>query len=210
MPDPFRASSRQVQRAQRHADSKDRARKIVARLEHEIAATADKRAVLTKAFDHPVVVEPHRDHHAYHLGADLFYCGLATGDALAMMGLMSTGPGNVARLLAEVAKIAPNVYVARLWPRIIDAGRNEYEARGRFVSWQRRWARYKAELDMWLGRASDDDESWRDLHMTSGQRHLVQDCAILLDIDIPEAMTRGQAHDWLMTNGANAVYRKEA
>lgn len=200
--------SRQVRRATDRTDTKQRASTLVAKLEHEIAATADQRAVLTKAFEHPIVVEPHRDHHAYHLGGDLFYCGLATGDALAMMGLMSTGPANVARRLLEAAKTAPHMYVARLWPRIIDANREEYEARGRYVSWQRRWAHYKEGLDGFLATADIEGDTWRNLHMSSAQRHLVQDSAIMLDIDVPDEMTRGEAHDWLMSNGANVTYRR--
>lgn len=202
--------SRQTRRAEQRADTKQRAQALAAKLEQNIAATADQRAVLTKAFEHPVVVEPHRDHHAYHLGADLFYCGLATRDGLAMMGLMSTGPANVAQLLLEAAKTTPNIYVVRLWPRILNAKRDEYEARGRFVSWQRRWARYKEDQDGFVAMISPNDDRWRDLHMSSDQRHLVQDSAIILDIDIPEAMTRGQAHDWLMRHGANVVYRQGA
>lgn len=205
MPD---ATGRQERRGHTSGDTKQRARALAAKLEHEIAATADQRAVLTKAFEHPVVVEPHRDHHAYHLGADLFYCGLATGDGLALMGLMSTGPANVARLLLDAAKTTPNIYVARLWPRIVNASRDEYEARGRYVSWQRRWARYKEDQDGFVAMISPNNDGWRDLHMSSDQRHLVQDSAIMLDIDIPEELTRGEAHDWLMRHGANVVYRK--
>lgn len=200
-------SSRQVDRARARAHVKQRAQAVAAKLENNIAATADQRAVLTKAFEHPIVVEPHRDHHAYSLGADLFYCGLATGDALAMMGLMSTGPANVGQLLQHAARTKPNVYVARLWPTIINADREEYEARGRYVSWQRRWARYKEDHDGFAASTSSGEKSWRDLHMTSGQRHLVQDSAIMLDMDLPDELTRGQAHDWLMQYGANVVYR---
>lgn len=200
--------SRQVRRANDRADTKQRANTLAAKLEHQIAATADQRAVLTKAFEHPIVVEPHRDHHAYVLGADLFYCGLATEDGFAMMGLMSTGPANVARLLLEAAEAMPNIYVARLWPRLIGTNRVEYDARGRYVSWQRRWARYKEDLDGFLATADIEGDTWRDLHMSSAQRHLVQDSAIMLDIDIPEEMTRGAAHDWLMRHGANVVYRR--
>ncbi|MEO9131315.1 MAG: hypothetical protein ABI240_08915 [Sphingomonas sp.] len=203
-------SSRQVRRVGVRADTKQRAQTLAAKLESEIAATADRRAVLTKAFEHPLVVEPHRDHHAYHLGADAFYCGLATGDAFAMMGLMSTGPANVARLLLQAAKTAPNSYVMRLWPQIINANRGEYEARGRYVGWQRRWARYKEDHDGFVELISSDADGWRNLHMSGAQRHLVQDSAIMLDIDIPEAMSRGEAHDWLMRNGASVIYRRGA
>jgi hypothetical protein len=181
---------------------------LIARLEQQIAATPDQRAVLTKAFEHPVVVEPHRDHHAYVLGSDLFYCGLATADGYAMMGLMSVGPARLAALLAEAALTRPNSYVSRLWPILIDANRAEYEARGRYVSWQRRWATYREEADSWAAR-EPDATGWRALHMTSGQRYLVRDCAILRRVEIPDEMDRGQAHDWLMLNGANTVFRKE-
>lgn len=191
-------------------DSKARAARLTARLESQIAATADQRAVLTKVFEHPIVVEPHRDHHAYQLGADLHRCGLATGDVTAMLGLMSIGPARLADLLIAAARTHPNIYVARLWPILIDAGRDEYEARGRFVSWQRRWARYKEDADAWAARGSEMESSWRALHMTSGQRHLVRDCAVLLGLDLPDGMDRGRAHDWLMVHGANTVYRREA
>lgn len=206
-PDPLP----QAQHAPGRSDRKARAERLAAQLESQIAINADQRAVFSKAFEHPVVVEPHRDHHAYHLGADLFYCGLATGDALALMGLMSMGPAYVGQLLAKAAQERPNIYVTRLWPCLIDANRDEYEARGQYVSWQRRWARYTIDADGWAQSAlNGPDGVWRDRHMTSGQRQLVHDCAIISRIHIPEGMNRGQAHDWLMENGANAVYRKGA
>ena len=45
--------------------------------------------------------------------------------------------------------------------------------------------------------------------MTSDQRHLVRDTAIIRGAEIPEAMDRGAAHDWLMAMGANTLFRKE-
>jgi hypothetical protein len=191
-------------------DRKARAQRLARYLEGEIAATADQRVVLLKALNSSGIEEPHRDHHAYHLGADAHYCGLASGDALAMMGLLSTGPANVGRLLVEAAKAIPNIYVGRLWPRLIDANRDEYEARGRHVAWQRRWAAYKVDHDSWVASLADATDDWRARAMTSGQRHLVRDTAVLLDIDIPQGMTRGAAHDWLTRHGANIVYRKQA
>jgi hypothetical protein len=174
---------------------------LITRLESEIAASADQRRVLFKALDDAAVVEPHRDHHAYHLGADLHYCGLAAGDATAWMGLMSIGPANVGKLLCELATTKPHVYVGRVWGELIDARRNEFEARGRYVQWQRRWARYKVNAAGWARSA---------MHMTSGQRALVQDCATMLGVDLPQNLNRGAAHDWLRRHGANIVYRKEA
>lgn len=190
-------------------DRTTQAQRLARYLEGEIAANADQRAVLLKAFNDPLVVEPHRDHHAYHLGADQVYCGLATGDAFALMGLLSTGPANVGKLLIEAARSAPNLYVGRLWSRLIDADREVYEARGRYVAWQRRWAAYKVDHDGWVASLSDCSDDWRARPMTSSQRHLVRDTAVMLDIDIPEGMTRGAAHDWLTRNGGNVVYRRE-
>lgn len=194
-------------RAQRDTE----ASALITRLESAIAATAEQRRVLFKALDDTAVVEPHRDHHAYHLGADLHYCGLAAGDATAWMGLMSTGPANVGRLLCELATTRPNIYVGRVWSELLDALRDEYEARGRYVQWQRRWARYKVDADTWARSAMNStDAHWRTLHMTSGQRALVQDCAAMVGLDLPENINRGAAHDWLRHHGANIVYRKEA
>ncbi len=181
----------------------------VEQLEREVAATKDQIEVLRKALDRSPAAEPHRDYHAYALGADLHFAGLTAADATALTGLWSTGPANVAKLLMIAAETNPATYVLRLLPSILNAHRDELEARGRLVQWRRRWAAYQAESEAWL--ASDlrtRDGGWRDLHMTSPQRHLIRTTALLLKIDIPELRSRGEAHDWLNTYGANLVYRK--
>ena len=151
----------------------------------------------------------HRDQVAYLFGADLFYCKLIADDALAMLGLMSVGPIRLAALLREAADHAGGIYVARLWPRLLGLRRDEYEARGRLVHWQRRWARYNIDHEVWLASPRRLDDDWRAKPMTTRQRHLVRDTAIVLGQPIPAAMSCGAAHDWLMMVGANTIYRKE-
>ena len=183
-------------------------KELVSSLEHVIAAPANARAVMMKAMDIGSLDEPHRDHHAYSLGADLHFCGLATGDSLPLMGLFSLGPKMLAALLLTAAADHPNVYVGRLWLVLIEANRFDLEKRGLFVRWQRGWARYKIDCDSW-GRfqANGDDGGWRTLPMTKPQRYLVQDVAVMLRLKLPMEMDRGTAHDWLLTNGAKMSYK---
>lgn len=180
------------------------------RAEVEDGTSVEKQIVFANSLDRAAnIVDGHRDHHAYVLGMDAFYCGQVADDALAMLGLMSAGPQHVAAALREASVGAPREYVGRLWNTILGRSADDYKARGRFVTWQRRWVRYKVDLERWLDSLPDDGGHWRDRAMTVGQRHLVRDTAILLGLIIPYGMNRGQAHDFLMRKGGNAVYRKE-
>lgn len=171
--------------------------------------TDDQRTVFEAAVALVNATDMQRDQLAYVFGADLFFCGLVADDALAMLGLMSIGPIRLAALLREAAGHASGIYVARLWPRLLAFRRDEYEARGRLVRWQRRWARYNIDHEAWLASPRRHDEDWRPKPMTARQRHLVRDTAIILDQPIPDGMRCGDAHDWLMAVGANTIYRKE-
>lgn len=151
----------------------------------------------------------YRDQLAYVCGADLVYCGLTAEDALAMLGLMSIGPGRLAELLRNATKDSNHIYVTRLWPHLLAAVREQYEARGRLVRWQRRWSRYNIDFEAWLASSRRHDEDWRGKPMTARQRHLVRDTAIVLDRSIPAGMDCGAAHDWLAAMGANTLFRKE-
>lgn len=169
---------------------------------------SDQRTVFEAAVAQGGVGQIHRDQIAFTLGADLFYCGLTAHDTIAMLGLMSIGPVRLAAELRDVAGAAP-VYVAKLWPELLMRHRDDYEARGHLVRWQRRWARYRTEFEAWLANPRRDEDDWRTKPMTARQRHLVRDTAIVTGSGIPEDMDCGAAHDWLMASGANALFRKE-
>jgi hypothetical protein len=188
-----------------------------AKLEHEIAsreknlATArrERRESLRDGAA-PRATEPHRNWHVYALGADLADCGLQGKDALALMGLRSLPMSRLVRLLLDAHDRQPGAYLARLLPGIIDAHRDELHARGLAVSLQRRWRAYQADLASWQAQPKDLKQgSWRERPMTAEQRELVRVTATLLDVPMPEGLTRGAAADWLEANGANLNYRKE-
>lgn len=169
---------------------------------------SDQRTVFAASLARTTAAHGHRDEVAYVLGADLFACGLFADDAIAMLGLMSVGPTRLATELRTVAGRS-QVYVARLWPELLKRHRDEYEARGSLVRWQRRWARYNAEFEAWIASGRRDIDDWRPKAMTASQRHLVRDTAIICSAEIPEEMDRGTAHDWLMAMGANTIFKKE-
>ena len=170
--------------------------------------SGDQRTVFEAALARTSAAHGHRDEVAFVLGADLFWCGLFAADAVAMLGLMSIGP---ARLADELRAVASNkaIYVARLWPALLARHREDYEARGAMLRWQRRWARYRIDFEAWLTSSRRADEDWREKPMTSRQRHMVRDTALVLQTSIPENMSCGAAHDWLLEIGANTLYRKE-
>lgn len=154
-------------------------------------------------------VEPHRNWHAYALGADLADCGLQGLDALSLMGLRSLPIPRLVRLLLAAHDAAPGTYLGRLLPGIIDAHRDELHARGVTVSRQRRWIAYQADLARWQAQPDDVKQgSWRERPMTTEQRELVRVTATLLDRPVPEGLDRGAAADWLDANGANLNYTK--
>ncbi|MES2337658.1 MAG: hypothetical protein V4537_06145 [Pseudomonadota bacterium] len=170
--------------------------------------SSDQRTVFEASLAKATAAHGHRDQIAYALGADLFACGLFAEDAVAMLGLMSIGPRHLATELREVAGPLP-IYVPRLWPELLMRQRDDYEARGSLVRWQRRWARYHVEYEAWVSSARRHDDDWRPSPMTARQRHLVRDTANICGVAIPDQMDRGAAHDWLTAMGANTLFRKE-
>jgi hypothetical protein len=180
------------------------------RLKAANGVSQDQLSVFEAAVARYGVAEVHRDQRAFTFGADLYYCGLIADDANAMLGLMSIGPVRLAEQLRRAAARRGELYVARLWPELLAMHRDDYEARGRYVSWQRRWARYSVEAEAWRVSSRREQDDWRKRPMTARQRHLVRDTAISLGLTIPEGMDRGAAHDWLWRSGANIIFRKEA
>ena len=75
--------------------------------------------------------------------------------------------------------------------------------RAAVLNWSKRKAEYDEDCAEWHAAEPDRDRGWRSKPMTMGQRFLIADTAMLLEIDIPEAMDRGQAADWIDANGGN-------
>jgi len=157
------------------------------------------------------VAEPHRNHHVYATGASLYALGLRQRDADAVMGLLDLPHSRLAQIFADLAKVRRLDKFGAILPFVIDHYRDDLTARGRHLSWKRRWEAYQAELASW--QAVDEQQrlhgAWRIRAMSAGQGELVRVTATLLEILMPEEMTRGEAADWLSANGANLYYRKE-
>ncbi len=182
----------------------------IARYEKQLAIVSRARRQRMRDGVAACAIEAHRNWHLYALGADLFECDLRGQDAHALMGLWSLPLQKFLELLIEAHDAQPGVYLARLLPSIIDGHRDELHARGVAVSRQRRWVEYSADLERWRTQPMNVKQGcWRDLPMTGGQRELVRVTATLLDLPLPEGMTRGSAADWLEANGANINYKKE-
>lgn len=195
----------------------------ISRHEKEAAAAAAEFARIGELFDAQllnraspvpyvsVATEPHRNFNIYALGASTYALGLRQRDADALMGLLDLPHGRIAQMAADLAKVRRLDKFGALLPFVIDHHRDELTARGRHLSWRRRWEAYQAQLASW--QAVDEQQrlhgAWRKKAMTAGQGELVRVTATLLEILMPAEMTRGEAADWLATNGANLSYHEE-
>ena len=86
---------------------------------------------------------------------------------------------------------------------------SDLAARFAIARWAKRKAAYDDESASWLAAAKGKGDDWRGQPMSSAQRFLIADTARLLEIEIPEAMNRGEAADWLDRNGAHLLYNQK-
>lgn len=176
-----------------------------------LAQLREMRKALLRASTGIVAVEPHHDYHSYACGRDWVVNGARADDAFALMGLHSLPPERYCELILEAAqgKSGNTRYIVRLELEIVDRHRDGLDARGRFVSWRRRWTAYWDRVAEWEAEPEEERRHghWRTRHITSGQRQLIADTARLLDVQMPGDVDRGGAHDWLAIYGANVVYR---
>ena len=172
---------------------------------------AIRKAVLLSSTS-VVAIEPHHDYHSYACGRDWVVHGGRADDAFALMGLHSLPVEEFCGLLMAAAedKTGNDRHLVRLQLEIVGKHRDRLDARGRYVSWRRRWAAYRERVEEWEAEPEEERRHghWRTRHMTSGQRELIGDTARLLDIPVPGDLVRGNAHDWLDANGANLVFRR--
>lgn len=155
----------------------------------------------------PSLRETNRNHHIFTLGAPFYGAGFRRGDADGLMGLLSLPSSAALALLARCSRQgnfsnALHTLLGKQSLRLANLGQLE--------SWRKRWASYQAELESWqkVDREQRLNGAWRTKDMSEGQRHLVRVTATLLEILIPIEMTRGEAADWLSSNGANLAYQE--
>ena len=170
------------------------------------------RKDLLRASSVTVNVEPHHDYHSYACGRDWVVQGARAADAYALMGLHSLPPHEFCSLIAAAAvgKTGNERHIIRLQLEIIDNDRPRLEARGRYVSWRRRWSEYHVRRAQWEAEPPElrKHGHWRTRSMTMEQRELVRVTAQLTDQPMPGDLDRGGAHDWLDAHGANVVYKE--
>ena len=90
---------------------------------------------------------------------------------------------------------------------LVKEDNSELAYRFAIARWSKRKAEYDEDCALWKAAANEKGDGWRDKPMSSAQRFLIADTARLLEIEIPEAMRRGEAADWLERNGANLIYK---
>ena len=91
---------------------------------------------------------------------------------------------------------------------VVKEDNSDLSYRFAIARWSKRKAQYDEDCASWKAAANEKDDGWRDKPMSSAQRFLIADTARLLEIEIPEAMNRGEAADWLDRKGAHLLYKQ--
>ncbi|GMN14139.1 hypothetical protein [Altererythrobacter sp. MTPC7] len=145
-----------------------------------------------------------RIHACASLAGSLFDRGLDHTDAPAFDGLLSLS----AHEFAELVKSLPDSDGLPMLDLVVETVRyhaEELELRSAVRHWAKRKADYDADCTSWKKRELEVGDGWRTKPMTAGQRFLLADTALILEIEIPAGMNRGNAADWLDANGANVL-----
>ncbi len=180
----------------------------IAQLKQERAEIAKRRRALIEPEYKTVMSSPTDMHHKITLGAVLVNAGMRAADADAIAGLLALTAGDFADRYGSVAMARPQANVGEIMLHMIDGGSRELSALGLHDAWMRRFAAYSQDRAEWLSRDVEFrlEGAWRAAPMTSDQRWLVRVTCRLLDIAMPGHFLRGQAADWLESQGANLNY----
>ncbi len=121
-------------------------------------------------------------------------------------------------LTFEAAEFAERISLVPGWSKmsvldliigLVKEDHSDLAARFAVARWAKRKAAYDDECASWKAAADEKSDDWRAQPMSSAQRFLIADTARLLEIEIPEAMNRGEAADWLDRNGAHLLYNQK-
>ena len=160
-------------------------------------------------------VEPHRrggpgskDAKKYELGSTLILLGFSDIEARELTGLLAH-PELMLRWLAEAAMRLPNASLAELVRLALKGEERRAFCRqwGRIIEWRYRMPLYRSSVAKFIrsGKAGPE-ASWRTLHVTEDQMHLIRVLTRLLDEEAPELQTRGEAFEWILDRGGNPKY----
>lgn len=154
--------------------------------------------------------KPSADEVKYRLGSALCALNSEPLDDLALVGLLANGDIAL-RWLAHARSRAPAETLLDLIAVILsDAARTEWCRQwGRRIWWERSRALYEAELQSFIasGKADDPKARWRARHPTKEQLYLIATICTLLEIEAPSELTRGEAFEWIRSQGGNPRFR---
>jgi len=112
----------------------------------------------------------------------------------------------------EFARAIPgwqDLPVISLVVMIVERHGEELADRAAVMQWSKRKTAYDADCASWKAAEEEKGSNWRALPMTAAQRYLLADTARILEIEIPDGMSRGTAADWLDAYGANVIHKLE-
>ncbi|MCH2487690.1 MAG: hypothetical protein MK010_08115, partial [Erythrobacter sp.] len=167
--------------------------------------TAERQRSLAEPVHKTVVATPTAMHHKITLGAVMVAAGFQATDADAFVGLLSSQASRLHSALAAGTISYAGKTAGQALADLLDRKASEFEARGIYVTWQRRFSLYAEDRAEWLKRDMEFclEGAWRALEMTADQRWLVRVTCRVLRLPMPGHLLRGQAADWLETHGAN-------
>ena len=178
------------------------------RFDRVIRQTAERQRALAEPVHKTVVATPTAMHHKIVLGAVMVTAGFQAADADALAGLLGSPASTLHNALAAGALNHAGKTGGQALADVLDRYAREFEARGLYSAWERRFSLYAEDRDEWLKRDLEfrREGAWRGLEMTAGQRWLVRVTCRVLRLPMPGHLLRGQASDWLEAHGANLNY----
>lgn len=178
----------------------------------ELDAFSRENAVRQRALAEPVhktvVATPTSMHHKITLGAVMVAAGFQAADADALAGLLGSSVSRLQDGLADRNPSQTDKTAGQALADLLDVNVQEFEAKGLYAAWDRRFQLYAEDRAEWLKRDREFrlEGAWRSAEMTAGQRWLVRVTCRVLRMPMPGHLLRGQAADWLEAHGANLNY----
>lgn len=143
----------------------------------------------------------------YALGGIMWNYGFRRGDAPALDALLTMSPGEFVEACAT-NRIAPSARVGSALAMLVDVNPAGLHSRGKALELDRRRDSYRRARHDWEENGDNGPNAkWRSRTVTRNQRFLIAEVCASAQIEPPELMTRGQAADWLESQGAHPHLR---
>lgn len=155
--------------------------------------------------------KPSADEAKYRLGSVLFALNPEPLDELALLGLLAHGDLALRWLANARSEALAETLLDYIAGILRDPERGEWCRQwGRRIWWERSRALYEAELQSFIasGKADDPKARWRSRHPTKEQLYLIATICTLLEIEAPSDLTRGEAFEWIRSQGGNPRFQQ--